>query len=516
MVTLNNEVSIQNKSGARLSTTSLYGFWSSLGINEAFDPRVAYDPYNNRWIFSAGSNPESSSAGIVVAVSQTSDPTGNWNLYSVKTNSGGTLWADFPTLGFNGKWIVVQANMFSVSNNSYDHSNVWVFDKSNLYAGGNGAHTLLQIFSGFTQYPALTYDNTLSTEYLLENWSGPTGQLRLSKITGAVGSEVVTTGIAFPSGGKAWRGSAPSLNFAPQLGSASGIDTDDARILNCVYRNGTLWAAHTIYLPASGGVTRSSAQWWQIDTATGDVGRVFQLGRIDDPTNNFFFAYPTIAVNKNGDALIGYSRFSASQYASANYALRLATDSAGTTEGDTVLKSGEASYYKDFGYGDNRWGDYSNTAVDPANDTDFWTIQEYASSNNSWGTWWGKVAPASPTPSPTPTPTPTSTPSSTPTPEPTPTPNPTPSPAPIVIGAATLPAATTNLSYSASLQIGGGVQPYSVRLTSGLLPPGLALDSRGGTISGQPLKAGTWRFVITVTDLGGGAVSRMLEIVVDG
>jgi len=50
---------------------------------------------------------------------------------------------------------------------------------------------------------------------------------------------------------------------------------------------------------------------------------------------------------------------------------------------------GLASYYKDFGTGENRWGDYSATVVDPLNESDMWTIQEYAGANNMWQTWWG-------------------------------------------------------------------------------------------------------------------------------
>src|SRR5206468_12969140 len=54
-------------------------------------------------------------------------------------------------------------------------------------------------------------------------------------------------------------------------------------------------------------------------------------------------------------------------------------------------------YFKTFGGTENRWGDYSNTSVDPTNDTDLWTIQEYAATPSGgfdrWGTWWGKVVP---------------------------------------------------------------------------------------------------------------------------
>ena len=111
-----------------------------------------------------------------------------------------------------------------------------------------------------------------------------------------------------------------------------------------------------------------------------------------------FFAYPTIAVNAQSDALLGYSSFSASQFTSAGYSVRLASDPPNTMRSDVLLKAGEAVYFKTFGGGQNRWGDYSNTVVDPVNDLDMWTIQEYASSpnflngDNRWGTWWGRIS----------------------------------------------------------------------------------------------------------------------------
>jgi uncharacterized repeat protein (TIGR01451 family) len=45
-----------------------------------------------------------------------------------------------------------------------------------------------------------------------------------------------------------------------------------------------------------------------------------------------------------------------------------------------------------------RWGDYTNTVVDPVNDIDMWTIQEYSATDvgpapddDRWGTWWGRI-----------------------------------------------------------------------------------------------------------------------------
>ena len=423
MVTLNNNVTIESRTGAVLQSVSIAGFWSSLGnISEAFDPRVLYDPYANRWIISAGANAASPSSYILIGASATSDPTGGWFLYKVKVGASGQSWADYPTLGFNGDWIVVQANVFTVGDFAFLGSHIYAFNKADLYAGGSGQYTMFQDSTGFSDYPAVTHDNTLATEYLVRNWNSGAGTLRISTITGPVGSEVLTTGVAYPKASSGWQDSAPLTNFAPQLGSNSKIDTDDSRIENCVYRNGSLWAAQTVYLPASGTPNRSIAQWWQVNTASGSLGVVQQFGRVDSASAQYDYAYPTLDVNARDDMMIGYSRFGASQYASANYSFRLHNDPPNTLRPDTVFKAGEAPYFKDFGTGDNRWGDYSNVAVDPVNDRDLWTIQEYAGTANNWGTWWGNVSFDTAAPTPTPTATATATPSPTRTPTATPTP----------------------------------------------------------------------------------------------
>jgi cell division septation protein DedD len=537
--TLNGEVQIAGRNGVVLKSVTLLNFWSSVGgITEVFDPRVTYDPYSDRWITSGGANPSAASSAILIGVSQTGDPTGAWSLYKVAADPTATTWADAPTLGFNVNWIVVQGNMFTMAN-GFSSSTLWVFNKANLYANGAGAYTKIKEPSGFGDIPATTYDPAIATMYLAETYSPGTAKLRISTITGAVGSEVLTTGVAFPTGSSAWRSRGATVNFAPQLGSTQKIDTDDDRLESCVYRNDAIWISHTVFLPASSTPTRSSAQWWEIDASAGNLGATLQFGRVDDPTNNFFYAYPSIAVNANNDALIGYSRFSASQYASANYSFRYGTDPIDTLRADTVMKAGLASYYKDFGTGDNRWGDYSATVVDPVNDLDMWTLQEYAGTNNTWGTWWGTVSPSSsisspspsatptpsasatPTPTPTLTPTATATPTVTATPTPTtaPTPTPTatpaaspsPSPAPLTITTSSLPNGKMGVPYSAAVHVSGGVSPYTFSIANGGLPPILLLGNVG-SLSGTPQQSGRFGFKVQVTDSTGASASKNYQM----
>ena len=402
MTTLNSQVRIQDRSGVVISTVDLNSFWSSLGPFDTFDPRVAYDLFGGRWIFSAAADSDLPTAAVLVGVSATSDPTGTWYLFAVDVDPNDNNWADFDALGFNKNWIVVTANIFATFGPDTNNPSYFIFDKANLYTNGPGAFTEIKEPSSlsFSVAPAQTFDNSLSTLYLIEDWDNANARLRISTITGPVGAEVLTSGVAFPTGPNAWKYTPPVNNFLPQLGSNRKIDSGDSRILSCSYRNGSLWCSQTAFLPV-GTPTRAAAQWWQIDPATGDVE---QFGRVDDPTGAEFFAYPSIAANVSNDVLLGYSRFSASQYASGNYSFRFANDPPNTLRADTVLKAGEGPYYATAS-GINRWGDFSATVVDPFNDFSFWTIQEYAgapvgnptsSSSGRWGTWWSRIDPVRP------------------------------------------------------------------------------------------------------------------------
>lgn len=400
MVALNNNVRIQNRTtGATIgSIVSLDSFWTSTGATGVFDPKLAYDHMAGRWIFCAVSDRSTANSSLLIATSETNDPTGFWDLYLVDADPTDTYWADYPSVGFNKDWIVVTYNAFQNSDDAFVQSDILAFKKADLYAGTAATYTFFPDTGASTLAPALTFDNSLATMYLVQNFIGNStgvGSLEVETITGAVGSETYTFSTAFPSSDNAWEDSPPAgADFAPQNGTADKIQNGDSRLLKLVYRNGSLWATHTVFLPGDATATRSAVQWWQFATD----GTVQQFGRVDDGTGAVFHAYPSLAVNSQDDVLIGYSTFSGSQFASANYSFRAGTDTASTLRSEVLLKAGEAAYYKTFGGADNRWGDYSNAVVDPVNDLDMWTIQEYAGSPlfdppdpGRWGTWWGKI-----------------------------------------------------------------------------------------------------------------------------
>lgn len=113
------------------------------------------------------------------------------------------------------------------------------------------------------------------------------------------------------------------------------------------------------------------------------------LGRVDDPSAATCFAFPTVAVNARGDILMGCAHFTGASHPSAAYVFK---PSGGSAQTPVVFAPGLATYLKTGSGATNRWGDYSATQVDPVNDPDFWTVQEYAETPaNTWGTMWAHV-----------------------------------------------------------------------------------------------------------------------------
>jgi len=71
---------------------------------------------------------------------------------------------------------------------------------------------------------------------------------------------------------------------------------------------------------------------------------------------------------------------------------------------------------------------------------------------------------------------------------------------PLSITTTTLPTATANALYRATLTATGGTAPYRWALSAGQLPTGVSLDPGTGTLSGTPTGQGTFVFTVQVMD----------------
>src|SRR5450756_1044673 len=88
-------------------------------------------------------------------------------------------------------------------------------------------------------------------------------------------------------------------------------------------------------------------------------------------------------------------------------------------------------------------------------------------------------------------------------------------PAPIQITTSSLPASTVGAIYMQTLTATGGSPPFSWSLSSGALPPGLAVDP-AGAIRGTARTGGSYTFSIQVTDNAGARATMEYAITING
>lgn len=377
-----------------LINSSLDKFFAATGITGAFDPKIVYDAASDKFVVAAlARNATTHTSNLLIAVS--TDGTGtHWNtqaLNAAESVNGNASWADFPGLSVDGHGAVyVTTNLFSFGAGSYQGSRLWILDEGlgsahkydpSVLSGATapGASELFSLMPAQMQGSAVpadggtflvSYDGASSGGGKVVNiirvdhpLSGPTFTYEQSAV-GAIDSAPAYSGYT-----------------APQSGTTRTIDAGDDRMLNAVWQDGNLYAATTI-IPTSGpDQGHATAHWFKIAadfaTATASLADQGNVSGAAIGAGDRTF-YPDIAVDSAGDFALSFAVSGPNIHPSAYYAVHAAGDAAGTLEQAQLLRAGSDVYYRTFGGGDNRWGDFSSMSVDPLNSGAFWVFNEYA------------------------------------------------------------------------------------------------------------------------------------------
>ena len=382
----NNAYRVYDKdTGGLIENLTHNQFWTEAGVNLdpnefAFDPRVLYDPFSERW-FAAGayklSNPEST---FLVAASNASDPTQGWTGFELDP-IGLDVDVDFETIGFNSQGV------FLASVNA-PLGVIYVLPKNDLINGSIANATQFDL-EGITQdviQPVVDLDNTDQPHLFYRAVTDVLGLFKRDVISGPIDAPVLEDNgledfVPFLS-----LGEVNNVGGAKQPGTDRTLDPADSRLkTSLILQNGTVWGVQDVQVPDVGNENRAGIRWFQIDAATNEP---LQEGLIANPEFDYF--YGSIAVNDYNDVVIGFNGSGTTQFASS-FAVVGDTVGGNTTFSEPILLAEGLASFEEGNIGTSgllslRWADYSATVVDPEDTLTFWTFQTLPISFNQWTT----------------------------------------------------------------------------------------------------------------------------------
>lgn len=398
---VNLSFQIWNKSGS-----SLYGpannsvLWNGFGdpwdgSNDG-DPIVLYDELADRWLLSQFALPNYPNGPfyILIAITETGDPTGSWYRYGFAFND----MPDYPKFAVWPDGYYMTINQFASGTLSWAGAGIVVFERDLMLAGDPNARMIFWNYSSSDDHWSLLpadFDGPPppngAPNYLAyfndDSWGYSYDHLRLfecsvdwnntsnSAITGPFILQTSPFKSSFGSG----------RNIIPQPGTTRRLDALSSRLLfRLQYRNFGTYSAlvtnHTVNNAVSG--THAGVRWYELRNS-GSGWSIYQQGTYVPDSHNRWMG--SIAMDGYGNIALGYSVSSSSVYPSIRYTGRRAGDplnQMSVTEQTIIAGTGSQTHSS------SRWGDYSMMSVDPIDDATFWYTTEYiqTTGNAPWRT----------------------------------------------------------------------------------------------------------------------------------
>lgn len=391
MQTINVKYTIYDKTGTLLEgPTNLNTFFSGLpgGSSNDGDPIILYDEQASRWMmaeFSGIWGPDY----MLIAVSQTDDPTGLWDAWSFPMNG-------FPDYMKFGVW---RDGYYMGTNTSFG-DDIYVFERDEMLAGGSspqmvqfnnpnrpnsGFHCVLPVDNDGTFAPAGTPGMFMTIN---DNaWGGSSqDQIWIFELdvdwTTPSNSTFARTQQIDVAPFDSYFG--PTWENITQPGTGQKLDAINQVLMHRVqYRNfGTsqnIVCNHTVDVD---GTDHAGIRWYELEH-NGTDWSVRQSGTYAPDGDSRWMA--SIAMNENREIALGYSVSSATTYPGIRYAGQSSAENA-TASGildiaEETIHAGTSSQTSS-----ERWGDYSNMAVDPVDDNIFWFTTQYNINSSQKGT----------------------------------------------------------------------------------------------------------------------------------
>lgn len=142
---------------ATSAQATLHSLTQSLGLpQEEFDPKIVYDPENDRFILLCLNGFTDSTSSILLGFSQTNNSLGAWNFYSIPGDPlNDTSWTDFPMMTVNDEEVFITVNLLyndSTWQAGFRQTIIWQIGKDEGYAG-QPLQSLLHYNIGYNGQP---------------------------------------------------------------------------------------------------------------------------------------------------------------------------------------------------------------------------------------------------------------------------------------------------------------------------------------------------------------------------
>lgn len=376
---VNLRYNIYNKSGTSIAGPfNLSSLWA--GSTNMGDPIVLYDKYADRWFISQFNGSDK----ILVAISTSSNPTGSYYTYTFVPSPGN--FPDYPKFS-------IWADGYYCTSNIGGTEKFAVFDRTKMLAGNPTAGMIsLTVpptpnYFFFSPLPAdadgqLPPYGTPCPIFCYEDdaWSGATtDQIRIFKFTAdwltpANSNLILDQTIPTSSINALFNVNYDDITqpgTAQKLDAIGGVFNYRAQYRRWTGYN-TVVLNHAVIVNAT--TKQTGIRWYELrqNTTTG-VWSIYQESTFAPDLHSRWMG--SIAMDDNGSIGIAYAVSSGTVFPSIRYTGRLASDPLGQlTFTETTAIAGTSSQG-----GFNRFGDYSQTSLDPDGVT-FWHTGEYLSS----------------------------------------------------------------------------------------------------------------------------------------
>ncbi len=343
-----------------------------------------------------------------IAVSDTSDPTQSWHVYSFNMDPSKTgYYADFTEIGFSHAASCFSGNMFNTAG-QFQYAEAYCANKASM---DNGSAVKAYGFSALA-LNGTNLDSIQPVDELTSATAGPGGQFFVGtyNINFSGGSCVqscnggvlwLVTNAGLPNQAISGMPFSTTTSYAlppeaDEPGCSACLQTDDVRIGGTpVYRAGSVYFAINSAVN-NGSQVVPGFVWQQLNPTISSTGTIAAVaayqgaaGFVGGFGNDQASFYPELATDSSNNLVLVVDTSSATLDPSTAYLYRHVLDPLGSLGTYQLIAKGTTATP------DYLWGDYNAASWDGIDD--LWIEGQFAPSSSDWGTWLTEVTIAPPT-----------------------------------------------------------------------------------------------------------------------